>query len=211
LAFALDSLEKKRDWSYCIFSDESDLFPDDQGKHHYRRYAGERVELDFGPCYRWGPRKVKVWGSISLNGVGTRVRYEDTMTGNRYKEILEEYLLKDYPLLRGTKTRQSKYYFQQDNAAPHRALAVKNFFIDNRITTVDWPSSSPDLNPIEHVWGFIKEQLFKKNSTLTSADEAWDEIQRIWYFDVNSILKDLYDSLPKRINTVIELNGARID
>ena len=210
LNFALDFLEKKRDWSFCIFSDESDLFPDKAGKYHYRRYEGERVELDLGPTYRWDPRRVKVWGSISYDGVGTLIRYSENMKATDFIKILEENLLKDYPLLRGTRTRQGKYYFQLDNAPVHRALDVQKFFCNNHITTLIWPSYSPDLNPIENVWAFIKERLFKKNSQLTSADQTWEEIQRIWYFEVNSIIKNLYDSMPNRLQTVIELEGGRI-
>ena len=50
------------------FSDERDLFPGKVGKLHDRRYEGGKVELDIGSSYRWGPRKVKVWGSISYKG-----------------------------------------------------------------------------------------------------------------------------------------------
>ena len=211
LAFALDSFEKKRNWSLCIFSDESDLFPDKVGKLHYRRYEGERVELDLGPSYRWDPRKVKVWGSISYNGVGTLVRYYGNLNSIDFVKILEQNLLRDYPLLRGTRTRQGKYYFQLDGASSHTANHSQNFFRNNNITTLIWPPYSPDINPVENIWAFIKGQLFKKNNQLTTADETWEEIQRIWYFEVNSMIKNLYDSIPNRLKTVIELKGARIN
>ena len=66
---------KKNFWDTIIFS-ESDLFPDKQGKCHYRKYRGETIDIDNGPEYRWDPRKVKVWGAISSRGVGTLIRYE---------------------------------------------------------------------------------------------------------------------------------------
>ena len=49
LAFAVQCQERQIRWERVIFSDESDLFPDQQAKPHYRRYEGERVDLDIGP------------------------------------------------------------------------------------------------------------------------------------------------------------------
>ena len=115
------------------------------------------------------------------------------------------------PLLRGTKTRQGKYLFQHDNARPHTALDTKKFLTDNRIRVLVWPSYSPDISIIENVWGFIKEELFKKNNQLETADDTWREIEKIWYTKVNYIVQNLYSSLPNRVQTIIELGGLRIN
>jgi len=154
---------------------------------------------------------VKVWGSISYKGVDTLVRYHGNMNSIDFVEILEENLLRDYPLLRGTRTRQGKYYFQLDKASSHRVLHSKNFFRNNNISTLVWPSYTPDLNPVENIWAFIKSQLFKKNKKLTTADETWEEIQRIWYFEVNSMIKNLYNFIPNRLKAVIELQGGPLN
>ena len=211
LRLALKWQKENLNWERVVFSDESDLFPDKQGKLHYRRYKGERVDLDLGITYRWDPRKVKVWGAISHNGVGTLIRYNETVKKSVYIEFLQRTLLSDFPLLRGTKTRQGKYLFQHDNARPHTALDTKKFLTDNRISVLVWPSYSPDISIIENVWGFIKEELFKKNNQLETADDTWREIEKIWYTKVNYIVQNLYSSLPNRVQTILELGGLRIN
>jgi transposase len=197
LTFA-EEKANKIDWTKVIFSDESDLFPDRPGKLHYRKRRGETVDLNYGPESRWDPRKVKVWGTISIHGVGTLHRYEGTLDSNHYIELLGESLLKDFPLLRGTRSRPGKYLFQQDNARPHVSKKSKEYLESIRVYTVEWPSESPDLNPIENVWGFIKGELFKFNDELEDMEQTWEKIQEIWYNEVNLMIPNLYNSLSNR-------------
>lgn len=194
LLFALKCQKKQLKWEKVIFTDESDLFPDKQGKFHYRRYIGERVDLDVGPICVHDKRKVKVFGSISYDGVGTIIRYNDTVKWDVFLGFLRT-VLADFPLLRGTNSREGKYILQRDNASAHDAPDIRKFLGENNIRTLLWPPNSPDLSIIENVWGYIKEELFKKNDELKTADQTWDEIKKIWYHKVKYILKNLYSDL----------------
>ena len=68
---------------------------------------------------------------------------------------------------------------------------------------------TPDLNPIENVWGYIE------NIVQARVPQNLDEIERFVQEDFKEIItpeycKKLYDSIPKRLNLVVKKKGFRI-
>ena len=53
------------------------------------------------------------------------------------------------------------FLLQQDNARPHTSRQTTKWLNDNGINILKWPPSSPDLSPIENLWGIIKNKLKK--------------------------------------------------
>ncbi len=51
------------------------------------------------------------------------------------------------------------FIFQQDLAPAHSAKATSTWFKDHGIPVLNWPANSPDLNPIENLWGIVKRKM----------------------------------------------------
>ena len=62
------------------------------------------------------------------------------ITGKKYQELLENYLL---PFMNELGTDLN--IFQDDNAPIHTAKAVLKWKEDNLISSLPWPAQSPDL------------------------------------------------------------------
>ena len=51
------------------------------------------------------------------------------------------------------------WILQEDNDPKHRSHLCTSWKAENGITTLDWPSQSPDANLIENVWSVVKRKL----------------------------------------------------
>jgi transposase len=100
----------------------------------------------------------------------------------------------------------NNFIFQQDNAGCHVSKYTMEFFKENEIDLLEWPAQSPDLNPIENIWSFMKKkllsQVFKNKSELINKlNEIWNNLPR-------ELVKTLIDSIPRRCEAVIRANGG---
>lgn len=197
-----------KDWKNVYWSDESDLFPANMSETYFHLMPCEELP----PCdtKNYEMYKVKCWGTMSSDGLGVLVRYDDSMNGEKYLKILDENLLDMHPELQNKITRKTDKYFMQDGAKCHWTPNVKEWFIKKNIKLINpWPAKSPDLNPIENIWLYIKGELWKRRSKIKNKEDTWREIDEIWSnFDFKHI-DNLYESLPERMEEVIKKKGGR--
>ncbi|GIX90432.1 DDE_3 domain-containing protein [Caerostris extrusa] len=46
--------------------------------------------------------------------------------------------------------------FQQDHAPCHTSKLTTKFLQVKKLTVLDWPGNSPDVNPFENLWSIVK-------------------------------------------------------
>ncbi|GFU95808.1 transposable element Tc1 transposase [Trichonephila clavipes] len=100
--------------------------------------------------------------------------------------------------------------YQDDNAPIHTAKIVQEWFAEDEgeVGHLDWPPQLPDLNIIEHLWGYLESKLrdrFPPPSTISALETALHEE---WLHIPLQVVHDLYASIPRRIQSVIQSKGG---
>ena len=81
-------------------------------------------------------------------------------------------------------------------------IKQKSFF--NGIERIEWPEKSPDLNPIENIWGIVKNELDKRK--VNKGVKIIEAIQEIWRKKLDQdIIRNCVDSMIGRILKWIEM------
>ena len=84
------------------------------------------------------------------------------------------------------------WVFQQDNAR-----LKKDFFLENNVALLDHPTCSPDLNPIENVWGWMAGEVYNNGRQFQTVDALREAILTTWSNVPTSLLETLASSMPK--------------
>ncbi len=58
--------------------------------------------------------------------------------------------------------KDADLFFQQDLAPALTAKSTKSWLNDHSVGVLDWPTNSPDLNPIENLWSIVKRKMRNK-------------------------------------------------
>lgn len=153
-----------------------------------------------------GGGSVCFWSGFSYNGRLRIVKTGNNLNAKGYQNIIQNNLIGNGENI--TLNGSSRYIFQQDNASIHTAKSTYDFFGQfENIILLDWPSKSPDLNPIENLWGILARRVYAYGTQYDSIEDLEESVYRCWDTIENEILESLIDSMPNRIGNVLVNNG----
>ena len=194
-------------WRHVVFSDETTLFSCATGHKHYV-YLPRFSPFDerrMQPTQPFGGESLHLWAAICPDGVLAWKIYEGALTAARYRTILNTVM---YPRAEGL-FEHDEWIYQQDGASWHTAHIVDEWFVAKGVTTLPWPSHSPDLNPIENFWSAVDEEL------ATGPAPASQDALRLRVADIldnfsarhPTYFNNLYSSMHTRLSAVVAAGG----
>ena len=95
------------------------------------------------------------------------------MNKGKYKNVLQSHLL---PFIHNFQIGFSNFVFQQDNCGAHKSKSVRAYMNATDISLMEWPAQSPDLNPIDNAWAFLKRRLRQCTTYPTNPDDLFDAL-----------------------------------
>ena len=74
-----------------------------------------------------------------------------------------------------------------------------------------WPALSPDLNPIENVWGIMARRLNAGNKQYSTVRVLEEAVMACWNALSDDELRRLAESVSDRAVAVLRANGGAIN
>ena len=229
LAFAKANLS--RVWDNVMFTDRVKLhlrFPGSRVKRSVwqvkKRRGGARKAVFqpnhpmclnvYGGITKWGTTVFHIVAGTTRHKSAYQTRHgkqSRNITGSEYIDVLQHTLLPQARALfakRGITT----FYVMQDNDPAHSKGhgIVKGWGKAhgcNVEVLPNWPPNSPDLNPIENIWGWLKGEINKKGCT--TFDEFEAEARQLFAHVPKAMLTNAYNHMKARMKQVIQNKGNK--
>ena len=195
--------EQAHDWMRVLWTDEMSIHIGPQGQHWCQRLLNTEWEPSHVMEKQKHPPKLHVWGGFSgLSGVEDIYTFEENLDSEGMLKILKSTLHTSSATLK----QKGQWWFQQDNDPKHKSKLIQNYLKQQGIDCIEWPPYSPDLNPIENVWAYLKKQVEKENATTVA--ELKEAVVKCWQEIPHSLCTKLVESIPRRLNAIVQNRGC---
>lgn len=202
LDFALNHMTWTGEWRNVIFSDEKKFNLD--GPDGFKYYWHDlRSDKAIAMSRNFGGGSLMVWAAFSFSSKTPICKISTNMNSDKYIDLLEDCLI---PFVE--ENHNENVIFQQDNAPIHNTKKTKKWLRQKDLPLMTWPARSPDLNPIENLWGILSRAVYKNNKQYNNVKELENAIRQEWQKINVTTLRNLIGSMQNRVLQVIRRNGG---
>jgi hypothetical protein len=218
-------------WNNVFFTDRKRFrfkYPGTSVHPGYWSHAGKKLEVKsinhpypyniYAGVSRYGVtpgRAVAGTYGLASSFHNKKGQVSKSITAEEYADVMKASLLPQGSRLLSTRDNlgSGNWFFQQDNDTAHKKgkEVLDQYNQENRKgiqMILDWPPNSPDLSPIENIWGIVDQKVAAKGCK-TFADfckEVDMELEGI----PNKTREDLWSSMRRRMQHCIDLKGGRV-
>lgn len=193
------------DWKSVGFTDESSYLAHWSGKQWVWRRKNEQLDPKFLRRSKKHPLRINVMGGFCHKGKTKLIRVEGRMDSTMCRSLVRYKLLPCFEDLYNGR----KFILQHDNATNFKKGVMRPYLQQlerrKKLIVLDWPSQSPDLNPIENLWKQVDD--LGKDRAPATRDELFDAISSAWDSIPKHQLRTLIRSMPARCREVIVRKG----
>lgn len=192
-------------WENVLWTDETkvELFGKAYHSTVYRKKNEAYKEKNTVPTVKHGGGSMMFWGCFAASGTGCLDSVQGVMKSEDYQNVLGRNV---GPSVRQLGLRQRSWVFQQDNDPKHTSNSTKKWLKTKHWRVLQWPSMSPDLNPIEHLWRDLKIAVARRHpSNLRDLEQF---VKEEWSKIPSERCKKLVDGYRKRLLSVISSKGC---
>lgn len=198
------------DWKKVLFTDESkfELFSSKR-RIYVRRQVHEKMsEQCIIPTVKHGGGSIMVWGCFAGTMVGDLVKIDGIMDKKVYHKILQYHAIPS-----GRRLVGDNFVMQQDNDPKHTSKYCTDYLKSkeekNHLQIMEWPSQSPDCNPIEYLWDHLDRKI--RDKPLRNKNELWATVESEWKNIEEDVLQKLIDRMPRICKAILKVRGGYFD
>lgn len=202
LTYATECLKKGNFWSSVCFVDEKRFNLDGpDGFHSF--WHDLRDNPNYLSRRQFGGGSIMIWMAISMKGKVAMEFVDKTLDSIGYQSLLSRRLLPNAKALCG-----KKWKLLQDNAPPHSSKSSATFLELNKIDAITFPPKSPDLNPIENIFGQMARDIYKNGRQYLNLGELKSAITNC-YANLKALQCEIViKSIPDRLCSVLTKMGG---
>jgi transposase len=186
-----------------VFTDES-RFCYCADNHWVWKRPGEHLYANLAPVQKFPKFSIMVWGAIGIGFKSNLIIFDGSVNAETYMQALR----KSFFIEADQAYSERHWVLVQDGATCHWTPDNIAELTRQCLVCPSWPPNSPDLNPIENVWGIIKMRM--KWFDVRSREQAVERITAIWNSIEMPVINGLCAAFPARVELMAQACGQTI-